>query len=64
MTTRISTLISAVCLLGSAMLLIVAIDAYRSGASALWIVAGGVIAVVELYTLLRDVRRLRAEATS
>lgn len=46
------------------MLLVVAVRDYRSGASVLWVAAGAVILAVALYALVRDVRRLRAEAGS
>ncbi|MFF5427499.1 MULTISPECIES: hypothetical protein [unclassified Streptomyces] len=59
---RISTLISALGVLAGAMLLVAAVREYRSGASALWIAAGAVVLAGALHALVRDVRRLRAEA--
>ncbi|MDT9682292.1 hypothetical protein RND61_09415 [Streptomyces sp. TRM76323] len=56
MTYRISALISAFGVLVSVMLLIGAVREYRSGASAFWLVAGTVIFLSALYTLVRDVR--------
>ncbi|MEV4430019.1 hypothetical protein ACN9M0_00605 [Streptomyces sp. R-07] len=58
-TNRISALISAFGALVSVMLLVVAVREYRSGASVLWLVAGVGIFLSALYTLVRDVRRLR-----
>ncbi|MGP4009859.1 hypothetical protein [Streptomyces sp. 4N124] len=64
MANRISTLISAFGVLASMVLLVGAVHEYRSGASALWIAAGAVIFLSALYSLLRDVRRLRTEQTT
>ncbi|MFE0736089.1 hypothetical protein [Streptomyces sp. NPDC058855] len=61
---RVSTLISALGILPAVLLLVVAVRDYRSGASVLWVAAGAVILAVALYALVRDVRRLRAEAGS
>lgn len=60
----ISALTSAVGVLVSTVLLILAVHDYRSGASALWIGAGVGILLVTSYTLVRDVRRLRAGPTA
>lgn len=59
---RVGTLISALGVLPAVLLLVVAVRDYRSGASVLWVAAGVVILAVTLYALVRDVRRLRAEA--
>ncbi|RSN34009.1 hypothetical protein DMH12_38445 [Streptomyces sp. WAC 04229] len=59
MTNRVSALISAFGVLASTVLLAGAVREYRSGASALWIVAGAVIFLSAFYALVRDVRRLR-----
>lgn len=59
---RVGTLISALGVLPVVLLLVVAVRDYRSGASVLWVAAGVVILAVTLYALVRDVRRLRAEA--
>ncbi|WP_280887987.1 hypothetical protein [Streptomyces sp. LBL] len=64
MTNRISALISAFGVLAAMMLLAMAVGEYRSGASALWIAAGAVIFLSTLYTLVRDVRRLRTGRTT
>ncbi|MET9724463.1 hypothetical protein [Streptomyces zaomyceticus] len=64
MTHRISALISAFGVLASVMLLVLAVREYRSGASVLWLVAGVVIFLSASYTLVRDVRRLRAGPTA
>ncbi|MFJ8113417.1 hypothetical protein [Streptomyces sp. NPDC096132] len=63
-TNRISALISAFGVLAGMMLLVGAVREYRSGTSALWIVAGAVIFLSALYALARDVRRLRRGGTS
>ncbi|MFB7212355.1 hypothetical protein [Streptomyces sp. NPDC056255] len=60
MTHRISALISAFGVLAGMVLLVLAVREYRSGASFLWLVAGAVIFLGTSYTLVRDVRRLRA----
>ncbi|MFI5853637.1 hypothetical protein [Streptomyces parvulus] len=60
MTNRISTLISALGVLASTLLLTFAVREYRSGASALWIGAGALIFISASFTLVRDVRRLRS----
>ncbi|MFE4453775.1 hypothetical protein [Streptomyces sp. NPDC056796] len=59
MTHRISVLISAFGALAGAMLLVLSVREYRSGASFLWPVAGSVILLSATYTLVRDTRRLR-----
>ncbi|MFD7494233.1 hypothetical protein ACFV8T_17745 [Streptomyces sp. NPDC059832] len=64
MTNRISTLISAFGVLVSMLLFALAVREYRSGAPALWIGAGAVIFLSALYTLVRDVRRLRPGPTA
>ncbi|MFI5772346.1 hypothetical protein ACIA74_28275 [Streptomyces sp. NPDC051658] len=64
MTNRISALISAFGFLASMLLLVLAVRDYRSGAPALWIGAGAVIFLSALYTLVRDVRRLRLGPTA
>lgn len=64
MTHRINALISAFGVLVSVMLFVGAVREYRSGASALWLVAGTVIFLSALYTLVRDVRRLRIMPTA
>ncbi|MFE7600735.1 hypothetical protein [Streptomyces sp. NPDC057494] len=46
------------------MLLALAVREYRSGASALWIVAGAALLLGTSYTLVRDVRRLRTGPTA
>lgn len=61
---RISVLFSSSGVLAGAMLLVGAVREYRSGASALWIAAGALIFLCALYTLVRDVRRLRAGKTT
>ncbi|MFE0778080.1 hypothetical protein [Streptomyces sp. NPDC058861] len=63
-TNRISALISAFGVLVSVMLLVGAVREYRSGASVLWLVAGAVIFLSALYTLVRDARRLRTGPTA
>jgi hypothetical protein len=60
-THRISALISAFGVLVSVMLLVAAVREYRSGASALWLVAATAILLSASYTLVRDARRLRTE---
>ncbi|MGW0775414.1 hypothetical protein ACWGI0_02670 [Streptomyces sp. NPDC054802] len=60
MANRISALISAFGVLCSTFLLVIAVDEYRSGASARWIVAGIALFVSAVYALVRDVRRLGA----
>jgi predicted membrane protein len=62
-TNRISASISAFGFLVSVMLFVFAVREYRSGASVLWLVAGFVIFFSALYTLVRDVWRLRTEPT-
>ncbi|MFF4174290.1 hypothetical protein [Streptomyces sp. NPDC001744] len=64
MTHRISALISAFGVLGSVMLLVVAVREYRSGASVLWLVGGAVIFLGASCTLVRDARRLRTGPTA
>ncbi|WP_392668022.1 hypothetical protein [Streptomyces sp. LN785] len=64
MTNRISALISAFGVLASTFLLVLAVREYRSGASALWLVAGAVLFLGALHTLVRDVWRLRAGPTA
>ncbi|MFE5589522.1 hypothetical protein [Streptomyces sp. NPDC056549] len=64
MTHRISALISAFGVLAGGMLLALAVREYRSGASALWIVAGAALFLGTSYTLVRDVRRLRTGLTA
>ncbi|MEU0987819.1 hypothetical protein [Streptomyces sp. NPDC005953] len=64
MTHRISTLISVFGVLASAMLLVLAVREYRSEASVLWLVAGVVIFLSAVYTLVRDMRRLRTGPTA
>ncbi|MEU6926736.1 MULTISPECIES: hypothetical protein [unclassified Streptomyces] len=59
MTNRISALISSFGVLAGLLLLALAVREYRAGASALWIVAGAVILLGAVHTLVRDVRRLR-----
>jgi hypothetical protein len=61
-TDRISALISAFGVLVSLMLLVAALREYCSGASVLWLVAGIVVFLSALYTLVRDVRRLRTSS--
>ncbi|MFD8347227.1 hypothetical protein ACFV2C_33805 [[Kitasatospora] papulosa] len=64
MTNRISALVSAFGVLASVVLVVAGVREYRSGASALWLVAGAVIFLSALYTLVRDVRRLRTGPTA
>ncbi|MFC9593008.1 hypothetical protein ACFTUC_24920 [Streptomyces sp. NPDC056944] len=64
MTHRISALISAFGVLVAIVLLALAVRDYRSGASALWIVAGAALFLGTSYTLVRDVRRLRTGPTA
>ncbi len=59
----VSALISAFGVLAGMLLLAVAVDDFRSGASVLWLGAGIAILLVCAYGLIRDVRRLRAEPT-
>ncbi|MEU6896015.1 hypothetical protein ABZ934_30530 [Streptomyces sp. NPDC046557] len=61
---RTSALISAGGVLVSMLLLGVAVREYLSGASALWIAAGAALVLITVYTLVRDVRRLRTARTS
>ncbi|MFG2537641.1 hypothetical protein ACGFU4_20625 [Streptomyces sp. NPDC048511] len=63
-TNRISALISAFGVLASVVLVVVGVREYRSGASALWLVAGAVIFLSALYTLVWDLRRLRTGPTA
>ncbi|MEU7018980.1 hypothetical protein [Streptomyces sp. NPDC046385] len=63
MINRLSAGASAFGFLGSLMLLAVAIDKYRAGASLLWLVAGVAIFLSACYTLVRDVRGLRGPAS-
>jgi hypothetical protein len=63
MSNLISTLLSAFGVLVSVLLLVIAVDDYRSGGSALWIGAGVLIFLIAIYTLVRDVRRLRTGPT-
>ncbi|WP_327275440.1 hypothetical protein OG609_28615 [Streptomyces sp. NBC_01224] len=63
-TIRISALISAFGVLAGMLLIVGAVREYRSGASILWIAAGVVIFLSALYTLVRDVRRLRTGPTT
>ncbi|MFJ8057710.1 hypothetical protein [Streptomyces sp. NPDC096142] len=58
-THRISALISAFGVLAGVMLVVACVREYRTGASVLWLVAGAAIFLSALYTLVRDVRRLR-----
>ncbi|MFE6038949.1 hypothetical protein [Streptomyces sp. NPDC056452] len=60
----ISALISALGAPTSVMLLVPAVREYRSGASALRLVAGAVIFLSASYTLVRDARRLRTGPTA
>ncbi|MFD0343237.1 hypothetical protein ACFVH0_31915 [Streptomyces sp. NPDC127117] len=64
MTHRISALISAFGVLASVVLLVLAVREYRSGASFRWLVAGTVIFLSALCTLVRDARRLRTGPTA
>ena len=64
MTNRISALLSAFGVLVSMSLLVLAAREYRPGASGLWTGAGVVILLSALYTLVRDVRRLRIGRTA
>ena len=61
---RINALTSTIGLLVGLMLLIVSVQQYRSGASALWAAAGAAIFLITSYTFVRDVRRLRAGRTA
>ncbi|MGW4547816.1 hypothetical protein ACWEN4_15735 [Streptomyces violaceorubidus] len=63
-TNRISALISAFGVLASGMLFAFAVREYRSGASALWLVAASAIFLSASYTLVRDARRLRTGPTA
>ncbi|MCB5166558.1 hypothetical protein LG634_17155 [Streptomyces bambusae] len=63
MNNLVSALISAFGVLAGMLLLAVAVDDFRSGASVLWLGAGIAILLVCAYGLIRDVRRLRAEPT-
>ncbi|MGW6457545.1 hypothetical protein ACWF94_16775 [Streptomyces sp. NPDC055078] len=62
MNDRISTLISALCFLAALLLLTAGIREYQSGASPLWVVLGGVPLSLTLFTLVRDLTRLRPGA--
>ncbi|MER6955174.1 MULTISPECIES: hypothetical protein [unclassified Streptomyces] len=64
MTNRISAVISAFGVLATMVLLIGTFREYRSGASVLWIAAGGVLFLIASYALTRDVRRLRTTPTT
>ncbi|WP_329614622.1 hypothetical protein OG244_16915 [Streptomyces brevispora] len=59
MINRIDAVISAFGVLAVTVLLVAAIREYHSGASALWVVAGALLLLITLHTLVRDVRRLR-----
>lgn len=61
---RVSALISAVGVLASVMLVVAGTRECCSGASILWLVAGAVIFLSALYTLVRDVRRLSTGPTA
>ncbi|MGW6833772.1 hypothetical protein ACWGCI_10220 [Streptomyces sp. NPDC054949] len=61
---RIETLISAFGVLASTFMLFAALREYRSGASAFWIAGGIVLFLSAVYTLVRDVRRLRTRPTT
>ncbi|RSS33463.1 hypothetical protein [Streptomyces sp. WAC08241] len=63
MTHRISALISALGVLTAVVLLVASVRDHLSGASVLWPVAGAVLFLSASYTLVRDVRRLRAGPT-
>ncbi|MFB7527992.1 hypothetical protein ACFC0C_07040 [Streptomyces sp. NPDC056178] len=64
MTDRIGALLSAFGVLVGTSLLVLAVREYRSGASVFWIGAGAAILLGTVYTLVRDVRRLRAGASA
>jgi hypothetical protein len=57
---RVSTLVSALCLLPGTLVLWVGIREYRSGSSAGWAVAGVAIFLGSAYALVRDLRHLRS----
>ncbi|WP_189533718.1 hypothetical protein [Streptomyces roseolilacinus] len=63
MTDRISAVISAFGVLASVLVFVMAVDEYRSGASALWIAGGAAIFLSAAYALVRDVLRLRPGRT-
>jgi len=51
--------ISGFGVLASALLLVVGVREYQSGASALWPAVGGLVFISAVYALVRDVRRLQ-----
>ncbi|MFF3846204.1 hypothetical protein [Streptomyces sp. NPDC002328] len=57
---RISVSISVVGVMASALLLVVGVRDYGDGESALWPVLGACVFGIAAYTLVRDVRQLRA----
>ncbi|MFE6667534.1 hypothetical protein ACFVFH_28735 [Streptomyces sp. NPDC057697] len=64
MTQCIGAAISALGVLLGMLLLALAVREYRSGASALWMVAAAVLLLITVHTLVRDVRRLRTGPTA
>ncbi|MBV7698869.1 hypothetical protein [Streptomyces sp. TRM70350] len=56
----ISVWVSAFGLLPALLLAVVGVQEYRAGGSVLWAGAGGVLVLVAVWVLVRDVRALRA----
>ncbi|WOI62311.1 hypothetical protein [Streptomyces fradiae] len=56
---RISAAVSALGIVAGTLVLLVAFDQYRAGGSAGWVALGAAVLLASLYTLVRDVRRLR-----
>lgn len=61
---RLGTLLSALGVLICMLWIAVAVREYRAGASVLWVVGGAINLVIVSYTLVRDVRQLRAGSTA
>ncbi|MER5864285.1 hypothetical protein [Kitasatospora sp. NPDC002040] len=64
MTNRISALISIFGVAAGVVLVVLAVQQYRSGASVLWLAAGALIFLCALFALVRDVKRLRTGPTA
>ncbi|MEV4329596.1 hypothetical protein AB0K02_03505 [Streptomyces sp. NPDC049597] len=62
MADRISACISVLGVLATSLLLVGAVREYQAGSSAWWVGAGVVFVLAACFTLVRDVRRLRAPA--
>jgi hypothetical protein len=63
MNPRISLLLNAFGTIPATVLLVLAVDRYRSGASVMWVVVGAALFLWSVQALLQDIRRLRRRPT-